>query len=138
MNEENICQSATNLRFNFSKVEDRLNAIFVLSKTKLDRLCSEERIQSFKEHALIPYLRAIVSTNDSLNGSPKVKFQLRLGTTRLTLDELSRLEPNVIVPLLNSTNGQIQIWSNRKQVGTGVLRIANGKLVVKIVTFKNN
>lgn len=130
--------SAKRSRFNFSLIEKRLDSIIQDAEGRLAQLVSEERIQNFRELTINPYLNEIASSTEKFHdrSEERVSFQLRLGSTRLTLSELARLDYNTIVPLLESTSGQVQIWSNGRLYGRGVLLVADGKLAVKIESIE--
>lgn len=124
------------LRFDFSQVEKELNSVCDRANLELSQLVTPSQYQVFQNYTLVPYLRSLIPASTPTASSKRIQFQLRLGSTRLTLEELKKLHPDVVVPLLDATNGQIQIWSHGRLIGHGVLRIADGKLVVKIVSLE--
>ncbi len=136
MNKNQERSRTPSLRFDCSRAEEELNAVCDNACLELTQLIDKSRFQAFQEYTLVPYLRSLIPIDAHPGNSQRVQFQLRLGSTKLTLEELNRLHPNVIVPLLDSTNGQVQIWTEGRLAGHGILRIANGKLVVKIVSIE--
>lgn len=132
------------LRFDFSQAEKTLDVICSQANDRLLVLLSDDSFVSFRENVIEPFLDAVLEplkeSSDceiTRDKKPKrVKFQLRLGRTRLTLEEIAALNVDTIVPLLDSTNGQVQIWSNEKLIGHGILRVVQGKLVVKVVSLE--
>ncbi len=61
-----------------------------------------------------------------------VSFEIRLGSTRISLKELNEKKIDDIEPLIDSQKGQVQIWSGGKMRATGVLLVDDGKLAVRI------
>ena len=131
--------SAKRSRFNFSLIEKQLDSIIQDAEGRLEQLVSEERIQNFRELTIDPYLNERASSTENFHdrSEERVSFQLRLGSTRLTLSELARLDYNTIVPLLESTSGQVQICQ-RTPVWTRRPLSGRRKLAVKLNRSSGN
>ncbi len=126
-------------RFNFSATQKRLDAIIQRANDRLEQLVSEDRVRSFCEFSIDHRPGENKPGNSGISepqSNGRVSFQLRLGRTRLSLHDLSSLEPDAIIPLLDSTKGQVQIWSNGRLFGRGVLLVADEKLAVKIESIE--
>ena len=139
MNDPTDFSSNKPSRFKFSTTQKRLEAVIQRANDQLDRLVSEDRFQRFCELSINPYLNGNESGTSEVSATQsneRVSFQLRLGRTRLSLHDLSSLEPDAIVPLLDSTKGQVQIWSNGRLFGRGVLLVVDEKLAVKIESIE--
>ena len=139
MNDTADFSSTKPSRFNFSATQKRFETVVQRANDRLDQLVSEDRFQRFCELSINPYLNVGESgTSDvsATRSNGRVSFQLRLGRTRLSLHNLSSLEPEAIVPLLDSTKGQVQIWSNGRLFGRGVLLVVDEKLAVKIESIE--
>jgi len=116
----------------FSRLGARRDEIFRRLDAQFARLISNDGfdgLQSFAARSLGFSQRPLANLN------PSVPFEIRLGSLSLTRQEASALEINQIIPLTESPRGRVQIWSKGRLCGEGTLLVANGKLIVKIVSF---
>lgn len=125
-------------RFDFSPLERRLDAIVQESNEKLRALLDEKRFLTFQERALASLSppKNADSREDATYARDVVSYQIRLGRTRLSLDELNNLELDAIVPLLDSVKGRVQIWTQGRLFARGVLLVVDGKLAVKVESLE--
>ncbi len=138
MNDSVNSGSTKRLRFDSLTIEKRLETAVRKANVRLDQLVSEDFFRHFCEPFANPCAKPNPDNDSSRRKSvEQVSFQLRFGRTRLRLQELSYLGTDTIVPLLESTKGQIQIWSNGRLFGRGVLLVADGKLAVKIESIES-
>jgi len=123
----------------FTRLETRCDEIFRRADARFARLNSNggfDGLQSLETRSF----DASQYSFENLDSRERsvVPFEIRLGSTSLTRQEASSLALNQIVPLTESTKGRVQIWSEGRQCGEGTLLVANGKLVVKIVSIVSN
>ncbi|MDO5307887.1 MAG: FliM/FliN family flagellar motor C-terminal domain-containing protein [Planctomycetia bacterium] len=65
-------------------------------------------------------------------------YEIRLGSTRLSLAQLKTLKAQDIVTLTNATPGKVQIWHDGVLCGLGALLIVDGKLAVRVESVVPN
>jgi len=136
MNENVETSLSEIIQRDFSRLETRCDEIFQRADAQFARLTSNGGFDSLQSFAARSFGAARYSLeNLDVQTRPGVPFEIRLGSTSLTRQEASSLELNQIVPLTESTKGRVQIWSEGRRRGEGTLLVANGKLVVKIISF---
>ncbi len=114
----------------FTRIEAQLEKICRQAEDRLENLLSDERLRLYAEPEKIS---STSSSNETHSASPHLSFELRLGATRLSQDELESKKIDEILPLTESEKGLVQICSRGKICGKGVLLIVEGKLAVKII-----
>lgn len=127
------------LQSKIAQTEAELNKIFRTVHQRLDQLISEERLSQMCAYASQTHSKVLDEPSVSRSTpfeKEQIEYQLQLGSTRLTPQQLSELTEGTIVPLLDSTSGQIQIWSNGRIFGRGVLLVVNGQFAVKLETIE--
>ena len=127
------------LQSKIAQTEAELNKIFRTAHQRLDQLISEERLSPMCAYTSKTHNKVLDESSVSRSTpfeKEQIEYQLQLGSTRLTPQQLSELTEGTIVPLLDSTSGQIQIWSNGRIFGRGVLLVVNGQFAVKLETIE--
>ncbi len=127
----------------FSRIESQVDAICQKADERLLELLSDDRLQIYVHTPVASdssanhfTTKSSVQKTASSQRSPEKKrlinFELRLGSIRIPLNQLSSLKIDEILPLANSQKGVVQIWSREKLCGAGALLVVDGKLAVKI------
>ncbi len=112
------------LAVDFRAVESQIDDIFARADEKLRRLL---------EDATVAINAANVGSQGKASSMGALgSFEIRLGSTRISLKELSEKKIGDIEPLIDSQKGQVQIWSEGKMRATGVLLVDDGKLAVRV------
>lgn len=117
-------RQAPSLAVDFQAVESQIDEICRQADERLRRLLEDDA-------SSIGASRGSVQKQTNASGS-LVPFEIRLGSTRLTLDEFRRKEIDDIMPLIDSEKGRVQIWSGNKMRASGVLLVVDGKLAVRV------
>ena len=113
---------------------------------QLETMCSQASFTAaarpamagmFSVPALFPLACAppsIAPLYDSVPSSTSINvdYELRLGSTSLSLEEINSLNVGTILPLVNSEQGVVWIISNGRVCGKGVLLVVDGKLALRI------
>ena len=126
------------IEFDFSRLETLRDEIFQRADARFARLTSNggfEVLQSFAARSF--GASSYPPKNSDSSSRLRVPFEARLGSVSMTRQEASALELNQIIPLTESTKGRVQIWSEGRRYGEGTLFVANGKLIVKILSVDN-
>jgi len=117
----------------------RLESIFERSNKRLSDLlnpnvarCDNRQIRASKG--------GVVHFNQESSSLPvpnsnKISYEIILGRVHLSTEELGRLKPNTILPLVAASSGRVQIWALGKCCGEGILLVTDGKLSVKLESF---
>ena len=104
-------------------------------ESQIDEICAraDEKLQRLLEDATNA-INAADADSQGKTSAPGalVSFEIRLGSTRISLKELNEKKIGDIEPLIDSQKGQVQIWSGGKMRATGVLLVDDGKLAVRI------
>ncbi|MBQ9873051.1 MAG: FliM/FliN family flagellar motor switch protein [Thermoguttaceae bacterium] len=121
-------------RFDFSSAEDRIDAVARNAEARLRALVSDDAFQNLRDFARERLARE--KRNRAIPEPGRVSFQVRLGRAKLTLEQVAALDVGVLATLLDSANGQVQIWSEGRMRGRGALLVVDGKLAVGIEEFE--
>ena len=98
MNDSTDYSSTKPPRFNVPATQKRLDAIIQRANDRLEQLVSEDRVRRFCEFSIDPHSsenKPGDSETSETQSNERVTFQLRLGRTRLSLHDLSSLEPEI-------------------------------------------
>ena len=114
---------------NFDQLEERVKQIFNRAEARLDQILTD------CSHSTLNDLFTSCDQSGLRNGT--VEYELRLGSTSLSLEEIHALKTGSILPLLDSEQGRVQIVLRGQVCGKGVLLVVDGKLALRVESINS-
>ena len=115
------------LSLDFDQLEKQFSRVFEQAETRLNRLLDNSA--STSSAGLDDFVNSTISRE-------VVEYELQLGSTRLSLEEINALQIGTILPLISSEQGHVSIVSNGKVCGKGVLLVVDGKLALRVESIE--